>query len=570
MRSYAAIVASCALCMLLFGTSLSAYQLEERELTCPITGRKFKTTVLNMFSGIKYDGASAPQADMGVDEDFCGIFSGPSEYEYFVITSPWSFFTAMPEEWDKNGKYIGRLSDDVKTWAQKSDLNTPFKLAQMASYKRLEQRAARHGIRNIPAQGDWAIPQDEIPIEQRYQLALMCYDKRRFPPAFMAKLALSGAWAIRNQLNHPVRLDRIMGAYPEVRLKTSKYMKDNEPFDRNKWAKVYATLYKDSSLTEEAHFIVALTHVGFLLRQGPITEAGKVLDELYKLYDKVEAADKPDLGKIELRGFIRNRVAIIRSDNAPCYRGFLERAAEGFVAALGREDVTRRKMPDTILALAECKRRLGENVGAMDWYRCLAGMAETQPSLREEMRKTGGNPGPEAGITLQLGWIADRMLKRMEEEGAKNTGRIEGPEKALIDAILYQGLGTPEYSSPGWVPVTGASPKASEMILTEIGRSIIEYHQGIGVFPATIGDCWMEGIIRDRNRLNRFFCPTTGEKYLYAPPAKDRAFESTILLAVPKAIIFSKEEGERYLGFTYGSQVIHSKKPLVPGEMYKP
>ena len=77
-----------------------------------------------------------------------------------------------------------------------------------AAVYRSARRIARASGQQVPNQKDWVIPQRFIPVENKYRYCYMSYLKRGANNAFLGKISLTGAWALRAKMNiafHDVR-----------------------------------------------------------------------------------------------------------------------------------------------------------------------------------------------------------------------------------------------------------------------------------------------------------------------------------------------------------------------------
>jgi hypothetical protein len=534
---------------------LSAFQLEEKQLICPITGRAFKVQLIPTRAGKELLFGAPGPADMGSDEDGCRLDSGFNEYDYYVITSPWCYFSAMSVEWDENGRYAAQLPPAFKEWIQGKDVNGEWITDRNASYNRFKRRFGNSGI-VIPDIKDWEIPQDEISVDKKYRLALDCYRQRGAPARLLAKLALNGAWAVRAHLNRPFIHKNLEGGVEEVNDRLNRLLVEGEKFNREKWATVYRDIFTGESLTDPGYFVAGFIHLGFTLRQGRMQDALGILDTMLTRFEDKEKYTV-------FRGLIYNRRTLITQG----YIRFLRDAASEFAKALAAEEIPRPRMPTVVLAMAEIRRRLDDVRGAMDWYLCLAQMAETQPAVRNDLRQSGGAPGAEAPFLVHLGWQADQMIAQLAQLGVENTGKPVGEGRDLINLIIHEGLGTAEYLNPNWKPVVGKDSQTVAFLLGEVGKNLLTYQLRVKVFPDSLDDLWLDGYVKDRNALNRFCCPQTGDRFLYTPPA-DQPLQQTVLVATASPV--TTAGGERYAAFTYGAQVVWSAKPILPGSLHQP
>jgi len=543
-------------CCLLPLVEAPAASLETRDLICPITGRSFKATLIPVRRGGRWDFGAPGPADMGVDEDGCRVNSGVSEYDYYVVTSPWCYFSALSIEWDSKGRFRGRLSAEFKEWVRGPELNGEWVTDRNESYKRAQRRLQPQGV-VTPKAEDWEIPQLEIPIEKKYRFAIACYQKRGHTHGFLAKLALNAAWAIRVRLSRPISHQALAGGVEELNHHVNRAIEEGEEYDRDKMARVHGRIFREERLSDEAYFMAGDAYNALLLRQGRLEEARQVLLRMLRRFDGKEGV------QVVLRGLVRQRIKMVDQAYVP----FLRTSGNDFVRAVANEEFPRTRLPEVVLALAEIYRRIEDNRGAMDWYLCLARMSETQPEVRKDLRQRGGAPQVDAPYLVHLGWRADKMIARLEEEGVENNGEPQGETASLVRAILEQGLGTPEYENPNWRPMSGRGSRSVELYLGEVGKAVIDYEHRMHLWPDSLGDMWLDGFVRDRNALNRFHCPHTGAKFRYLPPEEDvRA--TTVLVATAEPI--ETEHGARYAAYLANNKTVWSDEALLPGELYEP
>lgn len=526
-------------------------------LFSPVTGEPFKA----MGVPIEQPGMIG-KADLGADEDGCRHTSGPSEYDYYIICDPYSLFTAMSVEWDsKSGRFRNPLPDDLKTWI-KQDLNTPFVLARERAFKSAQGVARSQGA-PPPNRDTFVMPQSAIGIDERYEYALRCYQKRGALPSVQAKIAITGAWAQRARLNVPLGDPRLDGAYQEVAQITAKAMKDGEEFQLQKWLGVYKSIVDDEGLTNEGFYIAAATYFGFTLRDGNLAESKRVLQVME---DRFLRPGKNNERAEFLRGLQRERKLGLEK-----YTGLTSQAASLFIIAISGEEFTRARLPQYLLAVAESLRRSGNDKRAYDWYLALSRMPEGRPRLRDDIRAQGKNPGADAPLAVHLGWLADKRLDIMNaafiEAGTPHSQEFEGNDTALLAAIVFDQFGTSAYNLPNWKPRTDGDQGDAQRMLTLVGQAVLDWNFRAGGWPTTLGELWDKEFLKDRNRVNRFHCPVSGEPLVYAMPsgADIQALGMrTVLVTLPKPI--KTADGERWGCYLSSNQVIWAITPLRPGD----
>lgn len=508
--------------LLACAAGLSAMQYQDLNLTSPITGGRFVAV-----GTMEQPGAAPSPADMGTDVDGCRHSSGPCEYEYYVVVDPYSYFAALSSEWDpRSGRFRSEVTKDLADWLSKQfggerdiDWNHAFQFAI---------QGARQGNGPAPDRATFTIPQTAIPVDKRYRLALASYERRGARNIVLAKIALTGAWALRCRAQVPIAHPALAGGFEEVNARIGKDIKDGEEFELQKWMRIYKKVVDADGLSREGYTVATLALFGFQLRDGD-PEACK--ETLGKAMERLGRDDKPDL----LRGLIRERRKL-----AEDYTRLLGIAAERFTLALRNEEVVRARIPEVLLVVGEAYRRIGDKERAANWYTALGKLPETQPSVRAELRFQGKEKALPADqpYHVQLGWIADEQFERLQKSGISNAGEIIGSDKGLLLAIVNEGLGTAAYSNPGWKPVSGASRSDAENVLKEVGSSVLVFALHMGAWPKTLGELWEHEVIRDRNQVNRFCDPATGKPLVYREPPGDMSQidKTTVLVATGAAV----------------------------------
>ncbi len=535
-------------------STVSAMQVRELELISPITGKRFRavTTPLSQ-SATRSEGVLA---NMGSDDDGCRHTTNLGEYERYVVTDPTSYFSALAVEWDdRNGRFMQPLSNDFKQWVQRQ-FNAEFKADWTTAFNRAKQLAAAQG-QMPPERADFVMSQDSIQVEKRFTLAIECYSQRAARPAVLAKLALNGAWALRTRAQLPITDPRLAGGMEEVNALVVRQIKDGESFSFEKWHGVYHNIFHRSRLTHAGAFVAGQVLFGFEMRRGDVDACAAIGEALNKRFEaNRDNSDGLDFHRALVRSLRRMEIT---------YRDFLDTASSHFRNAVAQEEFTRSRLPEVLLATAESLRRAGRTEAALDWYLCLALLPETQPKLRDDIRTERRFPGPSAPYLVQLGWIADNHIATLRARHPNHPGKPAGADAGLLNAIIFEGLGTLEYVNPHWRPATGATDTDSALVLDMIGKGVLLFHRRLGEWPESIGDLWMRDVVSDRNRVNRFHCPATGAAYAYVQPKADPA-PRTILVAGVQPIPTAK--GRRYPAYLANNTVVWSDQLPKPGELW--
>ena len=544
----------------------SAVEMRTFDAVSPINGQIFPVLYVPPTKiGIDVT-KDAALADMGSDDDGCRHSSGATEYDYYIATDPRSYFSALVAEWDdKDGRFRAPVTAEFRAWVEK-EFNGDLKVDINKFFQNATSLAKQRGGAP-PDRTTFVIPQGSIPIERKYEYAYQCYEKRGARPAVLAKVALMGAWSLRCGANLSVAHPSLAGGYNEVNDKVARRVKDGEKFSIAKWLPIYRSIFEDERLTDEGYFIAGMTTLGFELRDGNLAQWDKIIASLNERLKELKNGEV-------MRGLVRNRMSMKRD-----YLRFLKRSADKFMEAIASEEFPRLKLPETMLVVAESLRRQaaigtpgGEApaVRAMDWYLAISKMPETQPTLRAEMRAQGKAPSPDAPYAVQLGWIADRQIENLTKVGVVHPGTIAGFDKALLTAIVFDGLGTSEYANPGWKPMTGGTQVDCATLLNQIGMAAMESAFRYEAWPASLGQMWELGVIHDRNYVNRFHCPVTGKAFRYTqlPGTITTTAPTTVILVTAEPV--PTNQGPRFGVFLANKIVAWSAKPVNPGEIYKP
>lgn len=534
--------------------SLSATQVTELNLISPVTGKRFKAIGVPLSQSTTR--SEGTLADMGSDDDGCRHSSNLAEYERYVIADPTCYFAALAVEWDdRSGRFAQPLSPDVKEWVLKT-FDADFKADWAQNFSRTKELASAQG-QLPPDRASYVLPQDAISLEKRFNLALACYGKRGARPAVLAKIALTGAWALRTRAQLPISDPRLAGGMEEVNNLVLRQVKNGEQFSLNKWYKVYHDIFYDRSLTPTGYLIAGQVLFGFEMRRGDVAGCTKIID---KLMSRFKANNDNSDGMEFYRGLTRT---FKRGEES--YRGFLDTASQNFRVAVAQEEFTRNKLPEVMLAIAECLRRAGRNDAAIDWYLGLALLPETQPNLRRDIRAEGKFPSASSPYMVQIGWIADGYLAALSAGRDAVPTKPVGPDAGLINAILYEGLGTLEYKNPNWKPASGATQQDAALVLDLIGKGVLMYHDRLGEWPEQLGDLWMQDILHDRNRVNRFCDPATGTPFVYKQPVGEIA-PKTILVVGANPI--QTAEGKRYPAYLANNVVVWTEEAPKSGDLW--
>ncbi|MFW5829798.1 MAG: hypothetical protein ACOCXA_06005, partial [Planctomycetota bacterium] len=383
---------------------------------------------------------------------------------------------------------------------------------------------------------------------------------RQARSSLLAKSALSGAWALRVDFNRPLFDSDLSGAVGEVndRLRRQAGGADltdaGEDYDVDRWRELYGAVFEGGRLSPEALFVAGSSYLGFVLRDGDLPKAQAVIERLDKRYADMDG----QLG-IKLRSLVRDRSLMLKD-----YLLLLRGSATYHVQAIQAEEIARQRLPTTVMAVAESLRRSGSHQEAWDWYWCLANMEETQQSLRKHIRSQGGVPDVTAGMPVQLGWMADNMMTRLQQRhGVVAAEEPTTGYAGVVNAIVYGGLGTPDFASPSWQPTTEADLADAQAQLDRLGKTLLNYHLRRGGWPERLADLWTEGVLPDWNAVNRFHCPATGAPYRYQAPAAAELGQRVVLISTSKPV--RTREGLRFGAYLLDNSLFWSATSLEPG-----
>lgn len=544
------------LAVLAIAPALPAMQMQDATFYSPITNQPFP--VITVPATRQSTDSLGSLADMGTDDDGCRHDSGGCEYDYYIATDPYSYFSAITQEWnERTGRFVFPVDDELKDWV-KREFNSDWQIDSNHAFQNA-QAVARASGQAPPDRSTFVMDQRLIPVEKRYRYALLCYEKRGARPGAIAKVALSGAWALRCKMQVPITDPRLTGGVEEINDKIQRQIADgNERFVFDKWYGVYRDVFENARLTNAAYVNAGLVYSGMAVRAGDRKAALAALEKMTERFKDLEPKDNGEL----LRGLVRARRRQIDD-----YERFLNLAAVHFTRAVANEEFPRQRLPEVLLVVAEALRRTGREAQSMDWYVALAQMAETQPKLRDDMRKQKRAPSADAPYQLQLGWIADRLIDDLAKAGTPRVESPTGSDKGLLSAILFERLGTGDYKNPNWKPVTGATTKDLAFVLNDIGKAVMETYVRTDHWPLSLDALWESGVIPDRNRYNRFYDPVIGKPFLYTPPPADLG-KKTVIVATSEAI--DTDKGKRWFAYLADDTIESSSQAQKPGTPFVP
>jgi hypothetical protein len=544
------------LSILWWSPALSAMQVRDQEAFSPVTGAPF------MFPALLQAGKSANLGsdDLGDDDDGCRHSTGISEYDLYLVTDPHSYYTVLASEYDlKTGQIKEELPNELKIWVRDVlAVDTNYSIDQAQVLAQVNQVARAQGRPAIDRSA-FVMAQSDIPLEKRYRLALTCYSKRGARPDVMARIAQAGAWAIRARVNKLILNPQLDGAYAEVNGRIGKVDTPDGKFRVKPWLEAYGSLFNSRTLSSEGAFVAGNTYFGLLLRDGDLKTAQKVLTDLKERYVK-EDLQKNTL----LRGLVNERQRMLTE-----YRFFCQQAARFFAEAIAAEYYPRTRLPIFTFAVAEGLRRSGDLERAAQWYYALGKLPETQPSMREDMRTQGRAPGLSAPVAVQVAWKGDLALARLAEADVKTPTEIGGIDQALLRAMVFEGLGSPDYVARSWRPQKNGSQDDCQRILTLVGQSTMEWSFRRGGWPKDLNDLWENEVLLDRNRVNRFHCPVSGEPLLYAIPVGEleQLNPRAVIISTPRPIPTAK--GPRYGAYLANNTLVWRERLMKPGEIIR-
>jgi hypothetical protein len=460
----------------------------------------------------------------------------------------------------------------MRDWVDKS-FNSEWRVDWSRTFDVANKAAVAQGMPPLERK-TFVMTEQSIPLEKRYRYALECYAHRGARPAVMAKTALMGAWALRAFLNVPIGHQALDGGYEEVNDKLRRNIREGEVFQLAKWLPIYKKIFDDGNLTNEGTMVAGLAYFGLQLREGDLpklTYGGasqgvascKTLDDLSEQFQKMDEGRTKPL----LLGIVHERKRQLKN-----YLDFLSLATDNFIRAIAEEEFTRDDLVTSkVLVVAEGLRRTGRTAQAMDWYLALSQLPETQPKLRDEIRAQGKAPSADATKEVQVGWLADQRLAQMAAGGEVHSKEISGQDRPLLNAIVVDGLGRTDYVNPNWKPAIGGSSEDCRLFLALIGKAVLDYRFRLGSWPVALDELWEHSIIRDRNRVNRFHDPVTGEAFLYEAPKDGIELENmplkTVMLATAKPI--DTNQGAVYFAFLANTEVVWAAHPLKPGDQFQ-
>ena len=242
-----------------------------------------------------------------------------------------------------------------------------------------------------------------------------------------------------------------------------------------------------------------------MLRQGDFAEVQNILTKMTRYFANEEKYKT-------FRGLLRVRRKLINSD----YQAFLELAITHFTTGLAKEEFNRKDIPSIMHAVAECFKRSGKLTEARAWYLALTKIPEGKPALRQEIRAEGRLLNGAADVALHLAWQADDTVKKLSQKlGLEVTDGATSEHARLIAAIVHEGLGSLQYQSPNWNPRQSGEISELILLMDEIGKFLLLFHNRFGDWPDSLDELWETGLVSNRNKYNRFFDPINGERFVY-------------------------------------------------------
>jgi hypothetical protein len=532
-------------------TPSAAVSLQEATFVSPVTRVSFPAQVLSR--GTTDNG----EADLGADLDGCRHTLLQSEYEYGVVVDPTSYFAALASEWDpRNGAFL--FPFDKTAWATIAAGLESERLVDLNNAYRAVVNQARAAGQVPPERGGFQIPQRLIRIEKRYQLALTCYEARKARSSLMAKVGLQAAWALRSYLNVPLANPGLDGGYQELDDRLKRRLVAGEPFRVERHLAAHQEILAEGAgLTDEGFFAASLVTLGLTLRAGDPAAGVTVITGLEERFRNVPKAEF-------MRSLTRERKETWKK-----HQDFLALALVNFIRAIADEQFNRTDLPPTMLAVAECQRRLGRRQEALMWYTALAAMPETQPKLRDDIRRQQRSPATGAPMPVQLGWLADEQITALRAAGATGDGQPDGPDRSVLVALVAEGLGSADYTNPGWRPTTGGTANDCIAVLSKVGDATLNFSFRTGLWPLNLGELWDRDFI-DRNQVNRFRCPVTGQPFAYAEPptAADATAANTVVVATTATV--ETPMGQRFGAYLADKRIVWSATAFTPGQRHEP
>ena len=527
---------------------LPAAQIQEQDLVSPVTGQRFSVPMV-MPGG----GSGTQTADMGTDSDGCRHTTGRVEYDAHIVVDPSSYLATLASDWDsRSGRFKGTLPAGFGAWLTRQFAADLKRDAEAAI--QLAQKTAKASGRPVPDRNAFVIPPQTIPPERRFRMALACLEQRGMGHALLGKVALTGAWALRSRAQVPVMHQSLHGGVDEVNTRIGALITNGERFNLPKWLSGYRDLLTRDGLSREGYVVATMARLGFELRDGDPHVCREVIQAGMQRIGT-------DASRELLRGLMRDRLHLVEE-----HQGFLAIAAQHFTMAVRDEEVVRARLPEILLAVGECHRRLGAQTRAADWYGALAALPETQPELRMLLRQQGRATGvpTDRSIAVQLGWMADDLLARVRTESP--AGRL-APDASVLRMLTDERFGTAAYQSPTWTPSTGGSAAAVSAMLDTIGHATLDFAFRGGAWPQSLGELWERGLV-DRQRYNRFHCPASGQPLVYRMPEAGMSSiaPSTILIATPTPVLTA--DGPRYAAFLASTRVVWSPQALLVGQAF--
>ncbi len=500
-------------------------QVRYEQLTCPLTGRKFKAAYPNTFGTV-----------VGYDHDFYVHRLGYKAVQCEVWMSPYSGYAAF--YWDFGKPLPGALKKLVReTMAPSvfewlSEQSMIFKQAANEA-RRVPPKDRARKLADLHAEFASDVSSLDMPDWLKVKNAIIVAEASRAPAYVMARLQRAMIHACRKGINAPINARGDPALSRAIRRITHRIAVDEEkpevtyasaPLQRAKFLlRAHREGLRGSRLNEADLLVLRLKLAGFQERLGYLAEAAKELQQAAVHAQAIDISKQPQSRRRRrLSGLVDDRRKLLEQERealAQCTRHLRSAlAASQYLTTLTdderRQYDVRNDLGLRCYLLAEMLRRVGRYENAAEWLAASWVLCRDERhrqrirnrALLPEMDVTPAGNGKDAAVVLQV----------FKDAGVDDPKAHEAAWSELCTAI---GRRAPPAQSPKAAPPPSrrlafqGAPRTARELLTRIGRALEVYKRDHGRWP----DEWKALIAAGyltRETAGAFTDPETGIPFL--------------------------------------------------------
>ncbi len=465
--------------------------------TCPCCGERFMGYHIRggdsapegekeiVFDGSQYDFILPTESGAEYDTDMCYVFEGANKYAVSIITCPYCGFSFT------HNHCRMKVPDAVK-----EKVFAVLKPAMIDLKREYELKVQQRKNEKIKADEKYKVNefsfQTKIPISVKFNNALQCYQWLNYSPAFLARLAVYGAWGYRTEICRPFTIasKEYNRALQSIDRKIGPYQDELQRIEKNE------SFRKQARLREILEEILAGRKLSKLEEAVVYSMLIGINDRLGRYHD-VQKYIK--LGEIPIDE--EQRVFYYIKEIEEYYShetAFLEKALNFKKKGFSEANYARPKLLNEIYLVGEFSKRTGNTDGAIYWFSLLAGLPDTPRVLKGS-----------ADLRLE-------ELKKITAAGG-NSGGATPQDRRLGDSIK-DGLGNVEYYVKNQFALKKQNPEVCKTLLKRIGNALLVFKSDKGYYPDSFQQLWDENYIQSPILVNYFCCPVSGKPYLYTQP----------------------------------------------------